>query len=613
MPTSVAARSTPLYDGGRGCLTSTVAIVSRDGDAVPVIRVGSRDVVAALQSPSSRDHREAPSRLRSWLRRAHLNGAADSLLVLRSPSITLLVTGANGEPAPDAALVAWGHPFQGTSPVSDDELRQAAAPGGAALDGVYALFHLTPSGLRVVTSRWPVAVVRESRAGEATAWASRAGAARALLGLATAISTERVPERIAFELAIGDDELTDGVTVLREGTTVSAAEGQPVTRSTPADAAGPPPHAGADADALRIAVGDVAARALSAPNAFLGLTAGRDSTLVASCLADRGAVPRTFTLGHRQLPDLHGARAVAQALDWSHQQLVPHAYDGTPWDSTESCESWIASATRGPAAGAALFAVLVAAAEWTEGAGHCRDALAGRIRWPDPRTVWVSGSGGEIGRAFYWHGQSPSADPVATLTRDWGSILSADALDILRQRVATECAAYGVDEPATTLDLFYVRNRMRKWLGQGLPDAGLHGIVPIYLHPTIVSLLLGLAVEDRAAGTTFDRALRLGAGDLYGVAQRAAVGDARPVRPQGRVRLPGRVQRRLSRPTPGPYPNDWPLLAALLDHLDRHGYRFRDSFDPAWFAMARRSGAAQPWVRPPLWALVAAEAASHTG
>lgn len=254
----------------------------------------------------------------------------------------------------------------------------------------------------------------------------------------------------------------------------------------------------------------------------------------------------------------------------------------------------MARAGERPGAGAALFDVLVRAAQWSDGLTHPRDALAGPARWRRARTLWVNGSGGEIGRAFYPEREPPEHDAVDSLLVDWRPVLAESAWECLRERVRCELTTTPAEDARTALDVFYVRNRMRKWLGHLPPDDRCAAIYPVFLTPAMITGLLSLPADDRRAGRTFG----------------VALASYRPEVFLAGARTPKLLRLSAAAHLARPYPSDWPLLDALLGHLDIAGYHYRDVFDPVWWAHARAAAGTEPGLRPPLWSLVAAEALS---
>ncbi|MFA5785658.1 MAG: hypothetical protein WDA71_01510 [Actinomycetota bacterium] len=498
------------------------------------------------------------------------------------------------------SIVVWGLPLGSSGEASDDEIREAVRARRAdELDGVFALFALDAESMCVLTSTWPVGIVREVSNGPLRAWATRGGAAHALANSKTQIAGERVAELVTLDHVIGADELLAGTALLEEGCAVEVTRNG-VRRSSPSRSALYEPAPRADARLLREVVGDSAERLVGIRGARLGLTGGRDTRLIVSCLAERGVMPKTFTVGHPEFPDMRGARALAAKFGWQHDAVEPAAYDGTPLGTLAAQNQWIHQASQAKQAGAALFGVLTRAALWTDGLGHPRAALVGHPQFPWDDTVWVTGHGAEIGRAYYWHGHRPPLDPVPVLTDRWRSILSPSAWATLRERVAAEIAETPGNEPATRLDVFYARNWIRKYIGPALPaDRRLAAYSAIYLCRPAISTLLALPQEDRATSRAFGAAISIWSPDLH--RSRAAV--------VARSML-ARARQRLRIPAPSPLASAWPLLEALLRHLDQTGYRYRGVFDDAWWSRARRDGERNPRLRPPLWWLVAAEAAA---
>lgn len=505
--------------------------------------------------------------------------------------------------APSAApfVLVRGVPLGVAGEAADDEIRAALAdPRSCSLAGVWSIASVSASEVRITTSRAPVHVLAEASGPRGTAWASRNDLAVLLSGSGFRLARERVPEYLTLDYVLGPDELLDQGQVLAEGaivdvrraggrTTWNRAE-RPISFTDSGETTG---------DQLREVVTEYATRCGRVDDAMLALTAGRDSSLLLSCMARENAVPVTFTMGWRGLPDARGAAAVARAVGAPHHVTVTEAHDGSPIDSLRSTRAWIQKQSRGPAAGAEMFEPILRWTRWTQGLDHPRNLLMGWIRWPAGNLTVITGSGGEIGRAFYWHrGVDQSAADL--LTEGWRDVLHPDAWSNYRARIESELAtlADGLDA-ASALDLIYVRGRMRKWLNRGAAFREVRGTLFPYLEPEVVTALLAIPRERRFDGSVFDAALAAADVNLHHLGR----ANSRPRRWSG-PRNP--LNRWLST-----LPSDWPLLSALATHCTSLSDLHEQVFRRDWFERALATGATDPSVRPLLWNYVAVVAAEQ--
>jgi len=423
------------------------------------------------------------------------------------------------EEVPD--VFAWGTAVGATGLATAAELRAAAATPSRAADllGSFVIVRAGTDDVRLVVSADLVHVARHVTGEDGEAWSGHGLAAAVASGRVLAVRREPVPELLLTDYVWADDELIDGVSVLREATTVDV-RGAAVTSSEWWPAADRlMARDDVSPQELRSEVCRTLAQLLRTGPLELALTAGRDSTLLASCLAELGAAIPCFTMGGPEDPDSVGARAVAERLGWDHE-LVSHDPHGQP--STER---------------------LLRITRWTEGLDTAWNGIGAPLRWHPTRPVQLYGIGGEMGRAFYWGRLDDAAllrSPAAVMAE--GSGLQPQAAEVFRARA--DSFELQLRERGWTgtgvLDGWHAHGRVRKWPMRTPPPPGVATLLTAYPAARLAGALLGLPSSGRRDSSAFDEAARLG-GDLHGVAL-AAQHQRVPVQP-ARRHLPGRRWR----------------------------------------------------------------------
>jgi len=338
-------------------------------------------------------------------------------------------------------------------------------------------------------------------------------------------------------------------------------------------------------------VGGLASRLTRTPGARLGITGGRDSVLVASCLAEQGGTVPTYSMGPPRYSDVLAGQAVARQLGWPHSTLPVTDARG------RTSRLWPAATT---VPGGRLADWLVRHAPWGEGLQHPRDALVGRLRWEGEPFAAVTGHGGETGRAYLWDGVPDAvldADPASVLTsRGTALHLPAQARDHYTAVLEADVQlAREIGRPRDALDIVYVR-RQRSWLEHGgLPMAPACDALPVLLASRAVRAMIDVPRAQRRGARFFDAALTSWRPELRATALAEATRDVRP------WRLLGPLNPYLLR-------NDWPLLARVLAELEPDGLLARDLLGDAWWKGAVETAREQPGARGPIWNAVALEA-----
>jgi hypothetical protein len=350
--------------------------------------------------------------------------------------------------------------------------------------------------------------------------------------------------------------------------------------------------------ALRQAALDAAAELSVVPGACLGLTAGRDSGLLAAALVAGGHRLPTFTMGWEGTPDVDAARQRAEALGLVHRTLALQDLRGRVIDSPTTLST--ALRTRYPAG--ELLAAVCSRTRWSDGNEVPRNALLGGLRGDGEPVVWLSGSGGELARALYWHDGPQDRSALDVLVGPRAEGVEAAAATTFRDRVAAELttvSGWGRSGPSG-LDVLYLRTRMRNWLGNVAPLDAFTDAVPGLLGPPLVRVLLDVPEPARRTGRLFDAVTTALLHEAAGRTLQApsVVHDATDRR--------GRWRRRTGRPDPR---SDWRLLDRLLRHLDRHGPGLaRDVMGQTWWRSTRAHAPSRPYARQWLWNAVAVDA-----
>jgi hypothetical protein len=271
----------------------------------------------------------------------------------------------------------------------------------------------------------------------------------------------------------------------------------------------------------------------------LGLTAGRDSRVVASALREQGIDALTYTWGAGDAPDAIGAAAVARTLGLEHRTISPRMLG----------DDDIVPSARG-------------AVTWTEGAapigvvdGHRELGVA----------VNITGAGGELGRAFHYafvaqNRRDPAIrhleslwQPHATLDQTVEPAAREHVRDVAR--AALQRAAVTGATGWRLLDVVYAQQRMRRWGRSGIAPTSDAAYLPAFLEPEVARALISLPLRDRLTDGFHRRYLSDHAPDL---------GLAAPNRQRAWVPpVARRVASTLRRRRPGaPPPADTVLFAA---------------------------------------------------
>ncbi|MEY2472667.1 MAG: hypothetical protein QOK28_1996 [Actinomycetota bacterium] len=421
-------------------------------------------------------------------------GAALSVVVVGSPNV-----------ADDGGFV-WGTAIGESGDATDTELRRAIDDPGAAKDLLGRFVIGAPTAedtFRLVTTPEMVHTLKRANGPHGEAFASSGFLAALLAGSGLAVRGEVVGEFLVAGFVLGRDELLDGVDALDEAVVVDVSSGGASAKSywsVEERLAGAAPAGAVDLWEL---TAHNMGRVFRASSTRLGLTAGRDSNLIAA--AARNAAPRCFTFGPADAPDVRGAAAVARAggLEYTRVFRTPKR---------------------------ASMRLVRGYSPWTEGACTAQDLVGAAWEPQLPATTFVTGHGGEIGRAFYW--KTRTDRDVAGFAAGFGDVLPDEWRASTRARVAEEVGRYTqLGSAATALDAFYTRNRVRKWTCRGLRRDEFIGTVHGFGDPASVRLLINVPEQQRRDGSFFDQALALDPLGLNAVARAAVAAAFAPAPP----------------------------------------------------------------------------------
>jgi hypothetical protein len=414
----------------------------------------------------------------------------------------------------------------------EEDLGEPIVFGEAAADGSGATLTVESGRASLASGGgWP-GVLFASSSGGFDAWSTHAVAAAWLAGGRARVDAGAIPEQLAAEFVGGARSLVEGARPLPSGVRVAIDDAGARVEEPPPLARrwAPVPEEEAAAHAERALMESLERRVPG--GAYASLTAGLDSRVVAVALRELGLEARGFTWGEPDWDDVRGGAELAAALGMEHER-VP--IEWLPGDEA--------------------FDELHRQVRWNEGAIQVGFA---RLGWPAGMPGFVTGAGGEMGRAFYYRGGRPRGEEasqrelVAELARLLGPRLAGarpEALEALGRSLGDwvdEAAAAGL--PGwRTLDVVYAEQRVRRWLRGMLPRLRAP-MIPAFATPEIARALASMPLAERLAD-----------GFHRGFLERHAPELVPPVAAaprRSRLRLPGRLRR----------PQASPLRARWDDH-----------------------------------------------
>jgi len=398
----------------------------------------------------------------------------------RSPDATVALFAWSNEPD-DPRLVpllhtdgtiAIGCPGYLEDPRLVDRLAKGHEPASIVdeMSGVFSLFRADASGFTAATGVVRVQPVFHARAGDLHIAGNRAllvhGAQRAAespAGPAVAYDIGELQSLVRKGYFFNDATAFRGVRALPPHSTLRATRAGATIETRPRSAL---QERSIDAlvDALRSTVAPV--RGFSEP-AWITLTGGRDSRLIASALFAADIPFRASTRGSPDHPDVVLAARVARLLGVEHRITPPH--HNAAGDSLV-VEHPLARACR--------------TIRRSEGMLSAHDKVNRVTTFEvSPR---ISGAGGEVLRGgFLAHERDITPAALARRVRDLflvsSHMMTAEAND--RAHADLEpWAARASDDPAAALDLLYLHHRIGRWSAAG-PASSMAN------HPTFDLLL----------------------------------------------------------------------------------------------------------------------------
>lgn len=432
-----------------------------------------------------------------------------------------------GEPLPSrlgGGRAAERGTASGATAVAAASLLDASPADLRAVDGATAALAVAPDRACLVSGAGAPGMLYAASSGPVDAWSTHAVAAAWLAHGRARVDSAAIPEQLAAEFVGGERSLIEGARPLWQAVRVAVDDERArLTDFWPlAERWAPIPEADAAAHAERHLLDALArrTRAFEAPHA--SITAGLDSRVVVAALRELGADVRAFTWGEAGWDDVRGGSEVAAQLG------VPHEVVEVEWlDDADAMRE------------------LDRQVRWSEGAAPVGFA---RLAWPPDMRAFVTGAGGEVGRAFYYRDQRPSGEDAdrERLAGALIGLLAPRLADARREAVAgLEASARGwVDAAAAagasgwrTLDVVYGEQRVRRWLRGMLPRLQAP-MIPAFATPEVARALASLPLADRL-GDGFHRSfLAARAPELVPPAAQEARRGRR------RIRLPGRLRPR---------------------------------------------------------------------
>lgn len=395
-----------------------------------------------------------------------------------------------------------------------------------AVDGASAALAIASDRACLVAGAGGPGMLYASSCGPIDAWSTHAVAAAWLAHGRARVDPAALPEQLAAEFVGGDRSLIENARPLGQAVRLTADDERArLTDLWPAaERWAPVPEHEAAAHAERHLLEALSRRAGAFGRPHASLTAGLDSRVVAVALRELGVDARGFTWGEPNWEDVRGGAELAAALGMAHE-LVP-----VEWLDDDAAMREIDRQVR-----------------WNEGGGPVGFA---RLAWPDGMRGFVTGAGGEVGRAFYYRDEAPAgeeADP-ARLAEALTGLLAPRLAGARREAIEAlgESARRWIGDAGAAgasgwraLDVVYAEQRVRRWLRGMLPrlDAPM---IPAFATPEVARALASLPLADRL-GDGFHRGfLASRAPELVPPAH------AEPRRNRLRLPLPGRLRARPS-------------------------------------------------------------------
>ena len=400
------------------------------------------------------------------------------------PALRLLLgtTGPAGETPDLERVIAWGGPIPAAL-LDPTSLLEATDSDLRRLDAIAVLASASEKRARLVAGAGGVTTLYAARSGDVAAWSTRAVTAAWLAHGEVRLDAETLPEFVTFEYPGGERTLIAGARALPVATRVDlTATGPSETSYWPrAERWTPLPEAEAQRHAERALLESLGRRLDRIDRPLLGLTGGLDSRVAAGALRELGIPFEALTWGAPDSPEPSAAREAAEALGAPHR-----------WRPAEPPDS------------RAALARLTRLALWSD--GTCPLDLWGEVL-PTQGSAFVTGLGGEVGRAFYYMPRAlEEPDPSIRRLRR----LLAVPLRIPRARREAVRAVEGrVEEwlaDAETLgyrgwarlDAMYGEQRLRRW-GRLVLQRSEPPVVAAFATPEVTRALVSLPLRERVS------------------------------------------------------------------------------------------------------------------
>jgi hypothetical protein len=341
---------------------------------------------------------------------------------------------------------------------------------GEGLDGTGALFeardgraslHASPSG----------ALALYAAPG---AWSTHAVAAALLAGAPPVLDPDALAQLFAFGYVADERSHIRGVRPVEPGTVVEFPGGMTSPDGRWSRVPEEDAYEAAESallDSLARRVGDAA---------WLGLTAGADSRVIAVALRELGVPFRAFTWGAPGAAEVDGAAQVARALG------VEHAALAGDWHEPEQARAMAERDARAH-----------------DGLGDF--PLHGAPSWPAGIGAYVTGGGGETGRAFHYRLSAagrphPSRAQVERAWRPEDRIAAASpaahAAVLRAKRHVLDCAAQAGHDGWSLLDVVYGDRRFPRWGRSMLPRESFP-LIAGFSDPAVQRALASLPLADK--------------------------------------------------------------------------------------------------------------------
>jgi hypothetical protein len=391
--------------------------------------------------------------------------------------------------------------------------RQPLVGSADALAGVYVVASLARHGPSAVAAdRLGVAPLHWGQSPDVAVLSTRAAVAAALLAAAQGTS----PQRDVFTTGwlayagqmMGARTAYEQISLVPEGSVVEIEQtgaiqlhrsSRPPWRLHAQELASDP-HAALDE--VRAEMTTAIRTALRSPGTegCVGLTGGKDSRLIlALLLADGSAADFEYqTRGDDDLPDVVVARQLAESFGLQH---VINPSVGDRWAWRMRVDEAVRDNGLGHAHTREIGFRITAWA--TSGTRNVGEPHLGRL--PSGGTVLLSGLCGEALRTNYHHSTKLHSKEQAARFPDHvnfgaAGILRRDALARYRAEIHELLFGGAIDEdsPQDVIDSFYLRHRLRRWLGPTQEVDSEDRVFPLY-SITAIRLAFAIGAENRHA------------------------------------------------------------------------------------------------------------------